>query len=97
MYEVAGLSRALQKPKESAVQKPFWPILLWGLIPFVGMCFSVPLWDRITPMIGGLPFNLFWLVLWVPLTSVCLAIANHLHTKRAAATPAAAESDEAVQ
>jgi hypothetical protein len=28
----------------------------------------VPLWDRIDPMILGLPFNLFWLILWIVLT-----------------------------
>ena len=36
------------------------------------MCFSVPLWDRIYPMVFGLPFNLFWLLLWIVLTSVCM-------------------------
>jgi len=27
------------------------------LIPFVAMCFSVALWDRIDPMILGVPFQ----------------------------------------
>ena len=36
--------------------------ILLGLIPFLAMCFSVSLWDRVYPMVLGMPFNLFWLV-----------------------------------
>ena len=36
------------------------------------MCFTVPLWDRVQPLIFGLPFNLFWLILWIVLTPCCL-------------------------
>lgn len=46
--------------------------LALGAIPFVAMCFSVALWDRIEPMILGLPFNLFWLILWILLTPCCM-------------------------
>jgi hypothetical protein len=53
-------------------RKPTWPALLLGLIPFVGMCFTVPLWDRIQPFVAGFPFNLFWLMLWILLTPLCL-------------------------
>ncbi len=31
-------------------------------IPFLAICFSVPLWDRVYPLVFGLPFNLFWLI-----------------------------------
>lgn len=43
-----------------------------GAIPFVAMCFTVPLWDRVQPLTLGLPFNLFWLMLWIVLTPCCL-------------------------
>jgi hypothetical protein len=56
--------------------------VLAGLVPFVGVCFSVPLWDRIDPMVFGLPFNLFWLLLWIPLTMLCLAIALRIENVR---------------
>ena len=46
--------------------------LLIALIPLVAMCFSVALWDRIDPMILGVPFNLAWLLCWIVLTSLCL-------------------------
>ena len=40
--------------------------------PFLAICFSVPLWDRLYPLVLGLPFNLFWLIAWMPLTSICM-------------------------
>ena len=46
--------------------------LLLAAIPFLAVCFSVPLWDRVYPIVLGLPFNLFWLVAWIPLTSLCM-------------------------
>lgn len=55
--------------------------LALGIIPFIAMCFSVALWDRIEPMILGLPFNLFWLILWILLTPCCLWGAYRLDTK----------------
>lgn len=41
-------------------------------IPFFAMCFSVSLWDRIYPLVFGLPFNLSWLMAWIPLSALCL-------------------------
>jgi Protein of unknown function (DUF3311) len=53
--------------------KPSRTALLLALVPFAAMCFSVPLWDRVHPMILGLPFNLSWLIAWIVLTSACMA------------------------
>ena len=52
-----------------------------GIIPFVAMCFTVTLWDRIEPMLLGLPFNLFWLILWILLTPCCLWGAYRLDSR----------------
>lgn len=57
------------------MRKPATGALLIALIPFAAMCFSVPLWDRIDPMILGLPFNLFWLIAWIGLSSLCMWVA----------------------
>lgn len=54
------------------MSKPSVLAVLIALIPFAAMCFSVPLWDRVEPMIFGLPFNLFWLVVWIGLSSLCM-------------------------
>ena len=64
------------------VKKPSPIALLLGLIPFIAMCLSVRLWDRIYPMILGLPFNLAWLLSWTVLTSLCLVGAYRMEARR---------------
>ncbi len=64
------------------MKKPSLGALGLGLIPFLAMCFSVAAWDRVHPMIVGLPFNLFWLLLWTVLTPICLGAAYRLETAR---------------
>jgi hypothetical protein len=54
------------------MRRPSLGALGLAAIPFAAMCFSVALWDRVQPMILGLPFNLFWLTLWIVLTPCCL-------------------------
>jgi hypothetical protein len=53
-------------------RKPSVAALLLALVPFVAMCFTVSLWDRIEPMPLGIPFNLFWLICWIILTPLCM-------------------------
>ena len=72
------------------MKKPSAGALLLGLVPFAAMCFSVPLWDRIYPMLFGIPFNLFWLISWIVLTPVCMGAAYRVETaqkKNARRTP----------
>ncbi len=59
--------------------------LIFGLIPFAGMCFSVPFWDRIEPTIQGLPFNLCWLVAWIVISSACMGMAYRCEERATAA------------
>ncbi|MGH3624586.1 MAG: DUF3311 domain-containing protein [Sciscionella sp.] len=47
--------------------------LLLALIPFVGLCAAIPLVNRVTPYVLGLPFFVFWIALWSVLTSACMA------------------------
>jgi hypothetical protein len=64
--------------------------MLLGLVPFLAVCFSVPLWDTVYPMVLGLPFNLFWLTAWILLTPLCMWGAYRLETsaeKREARRP----------
>lgn len=46
-----------------AVRKPSLGAVLFVVIPFIAMCFTVSLWNRVYPMALGLPFNLFWQIL----------------------------------
>jgi Protein of unknown function (DUF3311) len=64
------------------VKKPSAVALTLGLIPFLGMCFTVALWDRVAPMILGVPFNLAWLMCWIVLSSVCMSVAYRVETAR---------------
>jgi uncharacterized protein DUF3311 len=76
------LSPELSDGSLDVVRRPSVAALLLGLIPFVAMCFSVSLWDRVHPMVLELPFNLFWLLAWIVLTPVCLRIAYLVETSR---------------
>jgi len=64
------------------VQRPSAVALILGLIPFIAMCLSVALWDRIDPTILGVPFNLAWLIAWTPLTTLCLWGAYRVEARR---------------
>lgn len=63
------------------MKRPSLGAIILGFIPFAAMCFSVAAWDRIYPMILGLPFNLFWLLSWIVLTSVCLGCAYRVEMR----------------
>jgi hypothetical protein len=78
-----GIGGCIFATRASTTRKaPSLSALLLGLIPFVGMCFSVPLWDRIDPTILGLPFNLAWLLCWIVLTTLCLWAAYRVESAR---------------
>ncbi len=65
------------------MKRPSLGAILCGLIPFVAVCFSVPLWDRIYPTVLGIPFNFFWLISWLVLTPLCMWGAYRLEARRA--------------
>ena len=65
------------------MQRPSSAAVALALIPFAAMCFSVTLWDRIEPMLFGLPFNLCWLIVWIGLTPLCMACAYRIEATRA--------------
>lgn len=68
-------------------KSPSWLALLFGLFPFVAICFSVNLWDRIYPVVAGLPFNIFWLILWTLLTPLCMWAAYRCERRSATENP----------
>jgi O-antigen/teichoic acid export membrane protein len=53
-------------------------IKLLLLIPFIGMLGFLPLANRAEPFVLGLPFLLFWIVLWILLSFVILAVVYKL-------------------
>ena len=76
--------RRVNNPDEPIIiaRKPGLGAVLLAFIPFLGMCFSVPLWDRVHPLLLGLPFNLLWLICWIVISTLCLWGAYHLETTR---------------
>jgi len=66
------------------MKRPSLGAILLALIPYIAGCFSVPLWDRIYPMVFGLPFNFFWLTLCLLLMPICLWGAYRLEESRSA-------------
>ena len=48
------------------------PVFLLAALPFLGLLGGIPFANRVTPFVLGLPFILFWIVLWVVLTSVIM-------------------------
>jgi hypothetical protein len=43
-------------------------------LPWIGMLVLAPFANRVEPFVLGLTFLLFWIVLWVVLTAVCMSI-----------------------
>lgn len=68
------------------MKRPSLGSLLFALVPFIAICFSVSLWDRIHPTIFGLPFNFFWLLSWLILTPLCMWGAYRLEAPRTSAS-----------
>ncbi|WAH38815.1 DUF3311 domain-containing protein [Alicyclobacillus dauci] len=44
------------------------------LVPLIGLLIGVIFANRATPIVLGMPFLFFYVVLWLILTSVCMAI-----------------------
>lgn len=64
------------------LKRPSLRAIVVALIPFFAMCFSVSAWDRVYPMVFGLPFNFFWLLSWIVLTTVCMGIVYRIESLR---------------
>ena len=64
------------------IKKPSPAAVLIALVPFLAMCFSVGLWDRVEPTVHGIPFSLLWLVSWMILSSLFLSVAYRLEKRR---------------
>jgi len=61
---------------------PSLSAICWAAIPFIAMCFTVPIWDRVYPLVCGLPFNMFWLVSWILLTPIFMWQAYKIESAR---------------
>jgi len=53
------------------------PVFLLAVLPFVGILGGITFANRVEPFVFGMPFILFWIVLWVVLTSAIMAVIYH--------------------
>ena len=49
-------------------------IIILSLLAFIGILAFLPLVNRVEPFVLGMPFNMFWMVMWTILSSVILSI-----------------------
>ncbi len=49
-------------------------IYLLGALPFLGFFVGIFFANRVEPYVLGMPFIMFWIVLWVVLTSAIMGI-----------------------
>lgn len=52
--------------------------VLLGLLPFLGILAGVFFVNRVTPLVLGMPFLLFWIVAWTVLTAVLMLLVYKL-------------------
>jgi hypothetical protein len=51
-------------------------------LPFVGVLVGIFFANRTEPFVLGLPFALFWLVMWVVLTAAIMAVVGAIDRRR---------------
>ena len=49
-------------------------LIILSLVPFIGILGFLPLVNRVEPFVLGMPFNMFWMVMWTILSSIILTI-----------------------
>ena len=47
-------------------------------LPFIGILLGIPFVNRVEPLMLGMPFVLAWIVMWVVLSSIIMAIVYRL-------------------
>lgn len=62
------------------MRKRYLPLFI-GAVPFVMLVFSLPFANRIEPIVLGLPFILFWIMLWIVLTPALLFLAYRIERR----------------
>lgn len=63
------------------MQKGTLLALMLGAVPFLMLVFALPLVNRLEPVILGMPFLLFWILVWVIATPFLLFAAYVVEKK----------------
>lgn len=73
---------------------------LLAVLPFIGILVGTPFFNRVTPLVLGLPLILAWLLLWILLTSAIMALiyrADPANRRPDPASPDPANADRAAR
>jgi hypothetical protein len=49
-------------------------VKLLAVLPFIGILAGTPFFNRVEPLILGMPLILAWIVMWIVLTAAIMAI-----------------------
>ena len=61
---------------------------LLAALPFIGILLGVPFVNRVEPLVLGMPLVLAWIVFWVVMSAVIMAVVYRLHpTNRRSVEP----------
>jgi Protein of unknown function (DUF3311) len=63
------------------------PVYLLAVLPFLGLLGGIPFANRVTPFVLGLPFILFWIVVWVVLSSVIMWVIYSMDPRNSEGEP----------
>ncbi len=59
---------------------------LLAVLPFVGILLGVPFVNRVEPLVMGMPLVLAWIVFWVVMSAVIMAVIYKLDPTNRAGT-----------
>ena len=58
------------------------PYHLLAIVPALGMLSGIPMANRVSGLVLGFPFLLFWVVSWLLATSACMALLYVIDRRR---------------
>ncbi|MGG1946382.1 DUF3311 domain-containing protein [Trinickia sp. NRRL B-1857] len=65
---------------------------LLAVLPFVGILLGVPFVNRVEPLVMGMPLVLAWIVFWVVMSAVIMAVIYKLDPTNRAGTQGTEEA-----
>jgi xanthosine utilization system XapX-like protein len=65
---------------------------LLAVLPFIGILLGVPFVNRVEPLVLGMPLVLAWIVFWVVMTAVIMAIVYRFDPANRAGAQSAEEA-----
>lgn len=65
---------------------------LLAALPFIGILLGVPFVNRVEPLVMGMPLVLAWIVFWVVMSAVIMALVYQLDRTNRTSAPSTEEA-----